>query len=133
MAEIPARAAGISALYLNHRGREERPHFYMDQMWQRMAALTAASSIDLQLSGRPFRANSFLRPWPRCSRVTMPLPAWTELVRRLTALDISVASHDEVATVCSLAALRHLQLDCTFYADRQLRGSQAAAYEAWQW
>ena len=125
-------AAGISALYFNLGRGAGLLHPYTPVLWHELVAVTAGCGIRLRLSGRPFALINMLMPPSWTGGMAEP-PARTELVQRLTALSISVAWPAEIAVVCSLAALRHLQMDCPADADYQLLGCVDTSYAASQW
>jgi hypothetical protein len=129
---MPASAAGISTLHFNHGDLEIALHQHWSAMWHELVRLTAGSGIRLRLSGRPLMPRDMLMPLS-CPWRTVQLPAEAELVQRLAALDICVADPADIAAVCSLAALRHLQIECPGYIDsRQLLRTEAA-HQAPHW
>lgn len=128
---MPVSAAGISTLYYSCGRHEALLDAYMPAQWHELVALTAASGIRLRLSATPCAPWNVLLP-PSYAGPDVQPPAWTELVHRLTALDISVAFPADIAVVCSLAALRHLRMDRPDGADLLLFPA-AAAHRAWQW
>ena len=70
-------------------------------MWHALVASTAGTGIRLKLTSD--------ETFPHMH--VLSLPSWPELGQRLTALVISVEHADDVAAVCSLTALRHLQME----------------------
>ena len=110
----------------------------MPILWRELVALTASSGIRLRLAGSlaawqpggTIPPGELLLPPSRAGAVVQ-LPAWAELTQRLTALDISVARPADVEIVCSLSALRHLQMKCSYGNDWQLL-KKAAGREPWQ-
>lgn len=131
---LPLPAAGISTLYYSCGPHEALRDLYMPAQWHEHVALTADSGIRLRLSGRPCAPyNVLLPPSPHTGGYYGQPPARSELIQRLTALDISVAFPGDVAVVCSLAALRHLRMACSGDADMRLLPPLDAAHRAWQW
>jgi hypothetical protein len=104
----------------------------MPSLWRELVALTADSGIRLRLPGRPFAPGELLLP-PSCTGPDVQPPAWTELMQQLTALDISVACPADVDIVCSLSALRHLQMECSLDVDSKQLLHVNPAHRYWHW
>ena len=90
--------AGMSAICLSLDGVATDDEI-MSRMWHTLVASTSGTDIRLRLSSMPAAPAFVLAP-----------PLHTELVQRLTALDVCVASASDVDAVHSLTALRHLRL-----------------------
>lgn len=130
--QMPASAAGISTVHFMHGHLEIVLLHHWSAMWHELVRLTAGSGIRLRLSGRPLMPRDMLMPLS-CPWRAVQLPAWAELVQRLAALDICVADAADITVVCSLAALRHLQVECPRYIDSRLLLQTEAAHEAPHW
>lgn len=102
----PCVLAGISAICLRDSGPDLLQRDGTVKMWHALVASTLGTDIRLRLR---FEAPSWRSEPTESMRLLSP-PARSELVQRLTALDMCVAHAGEVAVVRSLAALRHLRL-----------------------
>lgn len=92
--------AGISAICLRQTGGDMPAHYGTTKMWHALVASTSGTSIRLRLSDPA--------TWQSDSAFTMRMPAAplrTELLQRLTALDMCMGEAHDVAVVHSLAAL----------------------------
>jgi hypothetical protein len=76
-------------------------------LWHALVASTAGTDVRLRLRSEPA---AWQKKYPGETMRVLSSPSYTELVQRLTALDICIADATDVAIVYSLAALRHLRL-----------------------
>jgi hypothetical protein len=101
--------AGITAICFHGIHDPDKPdeeQLGIITLWHALVALTSGTDIRLRLRSEP----AAWRSSPTGCMRLLSAPSRTELVQRLTALDICVSEDDNVAVVYSLAALRHLRL-----------------------
>ena len=99
--------AGISAICFDHVDSLETAADITSMMWHALVAATSGTDIRLRISS------------PGAPAYLLAPPLHAELVQRLTALDVCVASASDIAAVHSLTALRHLRL-CDLPSSRAL-------------
>jgi hypothetical protein len=112
--------AGISGMSFKYGSvMNEIETDFTSKMWHALVASTSGTDIRLRVCSKAGAPGSVLAP-----------PMHAELVQRLTALDICVASASEIAAVHSLAALRHLRL-CDHPDARALVFDEGAGGGTW--
>lgn len=102
-------SAGITAVCFHGVHDPDKPdeeQLGIITLWHALVALTSDTDVRLRLRSEP----AVWRKSPTDCMRLLSAPSRTELVQRLTALDVCVWEADNVTAVYSLAALRHLRL-----------------------